>query len=113
MPKLTRVTDQQDQKQSTRRRQERSPQASGPAPADGHWQRLPAHPSAASASDVTQLQARYGNRAVQRLLDSHSVRAKLQVGPAGDPYEQQADPVAQPVMRLPETTGKDEEEEKA
>ena len=71
------------------------------APAAGHVQRLPDNPAAASASDVAQLQTRYGNRAVQ---------AKLQVGPANDRYEQEADHVAQQVMRLPAASKEDDEQ---
>ena len=80
------------------------------APAAGHVQRLPDNPAAASASDVAQLQTRYANRAVQRLLTTHTVQAKLQVGPANDRYEQEADHVAQQVMRLPAASKEDDEQ---
>ena len=113
MPKQTRATDplREDQKQSSRHKPEHAPQAASMEA--GRLQRLPAQPAAASASDVAQLQSRYGNRAVQRLLDSHTVQAKLEVGPADDAYEQQADRVAQQVMRAPAPAGKDEEEKLA
>lgn len=112
MPKPTRATHalREDQKRSTR---PQAPQGRGPAPdvATDRLQRLAENPAAASASDVVQLQARYGNRAVQRLLSSHTVQAKLEVGPADDAYEQEADRVAGQVMRMP-AEKKDEEEQK-
>lgn len=111
MPKPTRATDPQhdDQTRAARRKTEQSPSVQA-SPVAGHVQRLPANPGAASAADVAQLQTRYGNRAVQRLLASHTVQAKLEVGPANDRYEQEADRVAQQVMRMP---AKDEDEQPA
>jgi hypothetical protein len=44
-----------------------------------------------------------GNRAVQRLIQSHYIQAKLQVSKPGDPYEQEADRVADKVMRMPDS----------
>ena len=113
MPKQTRAKDpaSEDQKRSARRQAEQAPTATSAADA-GRLQRLPQNPTAASATDLTQMQARYGNRAVQRLLKSHSVQAKLEVGPANDPYEQEADRVAQQVMRMPADTAKEDDEEK-
>ncbi len=107
MSKATRVTDQNEQKLTTRRAAAR---AAGPAPAAAHLQRLPERPEAATPSDVTQLQARYGNRAVQHMLSGRTVQAKLAVGPANDQYEQEADRVAQQVMRMP--AAQEDEEEK-
>jgi hypothetical protein len=43
-----------------------------------------------------------GNQAVQRLLLAGIVQAKLTVGRPNDPYEQEADRVAETVMRMPE-----------
>ena len=40
-----------------------------------------------------------GNRAVQRLIRSHYIQAKLQVSSPGDQYEQEADRTAQMVMK--------------
>ena len=40
-----------------------------------------------------------GNQAMARLIGSGTVQAKLQVGAAGDKYEQEADRVADEVMR--------------
>ena len=67
-------------------------------PAAGSAPRTVANVSSARPADILTLQRRYGNQAVQRLLDGHHVQAKLQVGPAGDAYEQEADRVADQVM---------------
>jgi hypothetical protein len=70
------------------------------------------HVASVSPDRVMMLQCIYGNRAVQRLI-----QAKLSVGPAGDKYEQEADRVADQVMRLsvpapskPAAQHKDEDE---
>jgi hypothetical protein len=47
------------------------------------------------------LQQSIGNRAVQRFIQSHYIQAKLQVSEPGDPYEQEADRMADTVMRMP------------
>ena len=64
----------------------RSPIATGVTPTA----RTPMHP-------ILQLQQKIGNRAVGRLI-----QAKLRVGQPGDQYEQEADRVAEVVMRMPE-----------
>src|SRR5712672_3368042 len=46
-----------------------------------------------------QLQQRFGNRTL-----GHLIQAKLQVNEPGDAYEQEADRVADQVMRMPEPT---------
>ena len=51
---------------------------------------------------VFQLQQKYGNQAVQRLLQSRQIQAKLTVGVPNDKYEQEADRVADHVMRMPD-----------
>ena len=48
------------------------------------------------------LQRAIGNQAVQRLIKSGTLQAKLQIGQPGDKYEQEADRVADEVMRMPE-----------
>src|SRR5258708_14832530 len=113
MPKQTRANETQEQQHSARRKAEQAPSpqaAPANAAASSHLQRLPDNPGAATPADVVQMQNRYGNRAVTRLLSSHTVQAKLEVGPADDHYEQEADRVAQMVMRMPE---KDEDEGKS
>ncbi|MBI5655835.1 MAG: DUF4157 domain-containing protein, partial [Geobacter sp.] len=57
------------------------------------------NPASSSLADSLKLQRRYGNRAVQRLI-----QAKLKVGAAMDRYEQEADHIADQVMRKPALT---------
>jgi hypothetical protein len=58
--------------------------------------------SAHFANPLLVQQQALGNQAMQRLLRSGVVQAKLTVSPPGDPYEQEADRVAEAVMRMPE-----------
>lgn len=57
------------------------------------------------ADIVRQIQRDYGNSYVQRLVDhissrpSGNIQAKLEVGPAGDKYELEADRIAKEVVR--------------
>jgi len=53
---------------------------------------------------VMHLQRAIGNQAVQRLLRSGSIQAKLTVGEPDDMYEQEADRVADQVMRMPDSS---------
>ncbi|TFG42384.1 MAG: DUF4157 domain-containing protein [Bacteroidia bacterium] len=48
------------------------------------------------------LQRTAGNQAVQRMIKSGALQAKLRIGQPGDTYEQEADRVAEQVMRMPE-----------
>ena len=48
------------------------------------------------------VQRTIGNQAVQRLIKSGTLQAKLKIGQPGDKYEQKADRVADAVMRMPE-----------
>lgn len=48
------------------------------------------------------LQRIIGNRAVQRLIKSGTLQTKLRIGRPNDIYEQEADRVAERVMRMPE-----------
>src|SRR4030095_4156525 len=52
---------------------------------------------------LTQQQA-WGNQALQRLLRTRAMQAKLTVNQSGDSYEQEADRVAEQVMRQPDAT---------
>lgn len=54
-------------------------------------------PAAERASSLLSLQRTYGNRYVQGLV----AQAKLRVGQAGDSYEQEADLVANRIMKMP------------
>ncbi len=53
-------------------------------------------------SMLTQLQQSLGNRAVRRLFKAGVIQAKLKIGRPGDKYEQEANRVAEAVMRMPE-----------
>jgi len=57
------------------------------------------------------LQRTIGNQAVQRLIKSGALQAKLRIGQPGDVYEQEADRVADKVMRMPEPEMQLQEEE--
>jgi hypothetical protein len=60
-------------------------------------------PSPGSLADrVAVLQQRVGNHAVQRLFESGIIQAKLRIGQPNDIYEQEADRVADQVMRMAE-----------
>ncbi len=50
---------------------------------------------------LLQLQQIIGNQAVLRLLRSGAIQAKLKIGQPDDPYEQEAEKVAEQVMRTP------------
>lgn len=62
-------------------------------------QRAQADPSRLALSDVLALQRTVGNQAVQRMVASVQCKA-LTVGPANDPYEQEADRVADKVLNM-------------
>jgi hypothetical protein len=64
-------------------------------------------PSQSISSPVDQilfLQRTIGNQAVGRLLKSGALQAKLRIGQPGDKYEQEADRVAEQVMRMSESS---------
>ncbi len=50
------------------------------------------------------LQRTIGNQAVARLIKSGELQAKLRIGQPGDIYEQEADRVAEQVMRMPDVS---------
>ncbi|MGH7807392.1 MAG: hypothetical protein ACRENT_04800, partial [Thermodesulfobacteriota bacterium] len=52
-------------------------------------------------NQILFLQRTIGNRAVEGLLKSGVIQAKLAIGQPGDIYEQEADRVADQVMRMP------------
>ena len=72
------------------------------APRSNPLQRQSAGPSCAG-HPLLELQRSIGNQAVQRLIRSPYIQAKLQVSTPGDPYEQEADRVADTVMRMPDS----------
>ena len=51
--------------------------------------------------DIT-LQSAWGNQALQRMLRTQTIQAKLKINKPGDKYEQEADRVADEVMRMTE-----------
>ena len=51
---------------------------------------------------ILYLQRTIGNQAIQRLIRSGTLQAKLRIGQLGDKYEHEADRVADEVMRMPE-----------
>ncbi len=74
---------------------------------DGHFRRTPSllksrHQNRRPVHPLLNLQQTLGNQAVQRMLSSSLIQTKLTVGEPGDQYEQQADRVADQVMRMPE-----------
>lgn len=54
------------------------------------------------AEQILFLQRTIGNRAVERLIRSGVLQAKLRISQPGDKYEQEADRVAEQVMKIPE-----------
>lgn len=59
-------------------------------------------PNSCPTNRILNLQRNIGKHAVQRLLRSGTLQAKLKIGQPGDRYEQEADRVANAVMRMPE-----------
>ncbi|KAF5418454.1 MAG: protein of unknown function (DUF4157) [Candidatus Methanocomedens sp.] len=55
-----------------------------------------------TVNQILYLQRTIGNQAVQRMVRSGALQAKLRIGQPGDVYEQEADRVADAVMRMPE-----------
>ena len=66
-------------------------------------------PTVQRASALLALQQTHGNRYVQRVV--RGIQAKLKIGQPGDIYEQEADRVADEVMRMPEPKVKRQAEE--
>lgn len=58
--------------------------------------------SGSTADRILQLQKTAGNQAVQRLIKSRELQAKLKISQPNDVYEQEADRVAEQVMKIPE-----------
>jgi hypothetical protein len=69
-------------------------------------QQIAFHQKASSPSsslrDPSIFQSAAGNLAIQRLLGSRSIQAKLTISHPDDPYEQEADRVAEQVMTMPQ-----------
>jgi hypothetical protein len=54
---------------------------------------------------ILHLQRTIGNQAVQRLIKSGTIQAKLKIGKPNDKYEQEADRMAEKIMSMPEPKG--------
>lgn len=68
-----------------------------------HIQKVEHSPSSCSPVErILFLHRTIGNQAVQKLMKSGKLQAKLRIGAPGDIYEQEADRVAEQVMRMPE-----------
>jgi outer membrane protein OmpA-like peptidoglycan-associated protein len=63
---------------------------------------LPGRHAAPPESKVVRLQAMHGNQGVQRLLRGGTLQRKLTINQPGDAFEQEADRVAEKVMRMPD-----------
>ena len=63
------------------------------------------HSSEPFVNRIIQLQRTAGNQAVQRLIKSRTLQAKLKIGQPNDVYEQEADRVADQVTKMPELSG--------
>ncbi|HWP92866.1 MAG TPA: DUF4157 domain-containing protein [Thermodesulfobacteriota bacterium] len=59
-------------------------------------------PVSSPVDHILSLQRTIGNQAVEGFLKSGVIQAKLTIGQPGDVYEQEADRVAEQVMRMPE-----------
>ena len=74
-----------------------------PQPSSAHPQRSGQFLSTNSpVESIMQLQRTLGNQAVQGLFASGAIQAKLKISQPNDIYEQEADRVANQVMRMPE-----------
>jgi outer membrane protein OmpA-like peptidoglycan-associated protein len=60
------------------------------------------HPPVHSESRLVRVQSTYGNQGMQRLLSRGMLQRKLTANQPGDVYEQEADRVADSVMRMPD-----------
>lgn len=58
-------------------------------------------PLSSPIDHILFLQRTIGNQAVERLFKSGVIQAKLRIGQPNDIYEQEADKVAEQVMRMP------------
>jgi hypothetical protein len=55
-----------------------------------------------AASGMQRLQHGIGNRTLQKMLAAGAIQPSLRIGQPNDEYEQEADRVAEQVMRMPE-----------
>jgi len=72
---------------------------------------VPIRPAPVARANVPphqELHRSLGNQGLQRLLHARAVQAKLHISQPNDPYEQEADRVADRVMRMPVPDGRKE-----
>jgi hypothetical protein len=58
-------------------------------------------PTRTPVDPILRLQQTIGNQAMGRLLHAGVIQAKLKIGRPDDRYEQEADQVAEQVLRMP------------
>ena len=68
-----------------------------------HRQKTDFQSNSSPVNRILYLQRTIGNQAVQRMVRSGALQAKLRIGQPGDVYEQEADRVADAVMRMPDS----------
>ncbi len=94
--------------QFDRSRQQRVLQAPEKAPASASHSTTPAKSSGAHTSEKVRVspaaQHSMSNQAMQRMVRNHTLQRKLTINRPGDIYEQEADRVADAVMRMPDPT---------
>ncbi len=101
MPTRTPTTSHSSSKEEKTKKHVVSPTAQKAATTNAlstvDLQQVTADPRTARPAEILAIQRKCGNQAV-----THLIQAKLQVGPAYDPYEQEADRVASQVLSAPE-----------
>jgi hypothetical protein len=81
-------------------------------PGRGNHRKTQSAYSTSAVQPLLALQRSIGNQAAQRLINSPYIQTKLQISTPGDPYEQEADRVADTVMRMAEPKPATKEDEK-
>jgi hypothetical protein len=76
-------------------------QSSGHLASSARLDQANSQPASIANPLITQQQS-LGNQAVQRMLRSRMIQAKLRISEPGDQYEREADRVADAVMRMPD-----------
>ena len=67
-----------------------------------HKQKIGFRSQSSHVDQILFLQRTIGNQAVQRLIKSGTLQAKLKIGQPGDRYEQEADRIADQVISMPD-----------
>lgn len=80
---------------------------SGPAPQRAQQQHARALQSLAARNPILDPQQGLGNQVMQHLLQAGVIQARLKIGRPGDKYEQEAEQVAEAVMRMPDPGASD------